>query len=414
MRIPVALVIYVSLTAVGVCITPDWATIHAAGLAAAQHRNYDEAIQCFKQSWPLSRTALERGISASDLGQIYRVTGRTKEAKEWMEQAYDAWRADPPPGHNLALVAASLGDLYRDTGDYGRAERFLHEALLSLKDSKRGHRPELTDMIRNNLADLLREEGRSDEARELFMESLQSEDILWEQRVNALTGLADIDRHLGDWNASAKRWNEVLEIAGEHQDKGIEGLASLGLASMWLDAGNPGRAEPLFRRAVAIAENSSAPRPVQLATALSGLASLYRAQNKLALAEDAWLKALQIERTTLGEHHPQVAWLMEMLAEVYSARGERDLARDYATQAVDGNLETFGDHTLPTAVALSNRGVVEQRAGEFDAAERDFARAVSIAREHPGNDLVEKGMIERYAALLKAMHRNRARPRKRV
>ena len=150
MRIPMALVIYVSLTAVGFCGTPDWATTHAAGLAAARNRKYDEAIQCFKQTWSLSRTAEERGVSANDLGQTYRQLGRAAEAKEWLEQAYEVWKANPWAVHNLVVAASSLGDLYHDTGDYGRAERFLREAILTPDQN-----PASADMIRNDLADLL-------------------------------------------------------------------------------------------------------------------------------------------------------------------------------------------------------------------------------------------------------------------
>ncbi len=180
---------------------------------------------------------------------------------------------------------------------------------------------------------------------------------------------------------------------------------------MWVSAGNLARAEPLFRRALSIFESNPEAKPDQTASVLSGLADIYRAQNKLALAEDAWSSALKLDRAAFGDLHPQVAFLTEMLADVYSARGERELALDYATRAVEAMKYLFGENTLPTAVALANRATVEQRGLELDAAAGDFEHALLIAREQRrgerGNGLLEKAMTERYAGLLKSMHRNR-------
>jgi tetratricopeptide (TPR) repeat protein len=384
----------------------QWAAIHSAGIEADQRQNHLEAIEDFKQSWRLARTTAEQGVSANDLGQGYRELGQLKEAKEWLERACEIWRKEPAAAHFHAISASSLGDVYRDGGDYARAETLLREAL-AVKN------PDLNsvDMIRNALGDLLREQGRFNEARSLLSASLHRDGVAWQQRVNALTGLADMDRETHDWRASEEKWNEALAVAHTQNDRTTEAIATRGLASMWVSAGNFSRAEPLFRRALSILETNPGTKADQTASALSGLADVYRAENKLALAEDAWSQALAIDRSAFGDLHPQVAFLTEMLADVYSARGERELAREYATRAVEAMKCLFGENTLPTAVALANRATVEQRGSELAAAAGDFERALSIAREERGqdrgNDQLEKAVTERYAALLKSMHRNR-------
>ncbi len=137
------------------------------------------------------------------------------------------------------------------------------------------------------------------------------------------------------------------------------------------------------------------------------MGGLYRAENKLTLAEDAFLRALQLDRVVLGEAHPQVAWLMEMLSDLYSTMGERDLALDYASKAVNVMQALFGDASLPAAASLANRATVEQREKELEAALKDFDRALGIARSYPGNEVFKQTLTERYAALLKSMHRDR-------
>jgi tetratricopeptide (TPR) repeat protein len=417
MRILIAFVAGVSLTALafagGEQEETNWAAVHTAGIEADQRLNHVEAIEYFKQSWLLARTPAQQGASANDLGQAYRELRQSKEAIQWLERACDIWRAQPEAAHYLAVSASSLGDVYRNAGDYARAEALFREALAVLREARaaKASDPDTADMVRNALGDLVREQGRFSEAAALLSETLRRPGISWQQRVNALTGLADVDRQVGAWRASEEKWNEVLAIAHAQNDRTTEAVASKGLASMWVSVGNLSRAEPLFRRALSLFENNRAASPDQTASVLSGLADVYRAQNKLALAEDAWSRALTIDRTAFGDLHPQVAILTEMLADVYSERGEREMAHDYATRAVEVMKCLFGDNTLPTAAALANRATVEQRLHELDAAAGDFERALLIAREQRmkerGNDLLEKAMTERYAGLLKSMHRNR-------
>ncbi|HTA43865.1 MAG TPA: tetratricopeptide repeat protein [Bryobacteraceae bacterium] len=405
MRIHIALALYVSLTAAASAEDTnnmDWAAIHAAGIGADERQNHEQALEYFTQSWSSALTPEQQGVSANDIGQAYRELKRPKQAKVWLERAWHIWRENPGANRHLAVTASSLAEVYRDTGDYAAAEALLREALGACTNDL-----DSADAIRNDLADLLREEGRSTEARNLFSASLQRDGISLQQRVNALTGLADIDRQQGNREASTKEWNEVLEISRSYRDDLSEGIASRGLALLWLSTGNLARAEPLFRRALAIVENNPAAAPQDVATALFNMAQLYRAQNKFALAEDAWSKALQLERTVFGDLHPQIATVMAMLAEVYSKLGEHNLARDYATNAVDSMRSLFGENAVPTAVAFLNRATVEQELGDPGAAVKDYERAFAITRALAPHSELQRTLIERYAGLLKTMHRNR-------
>jgi tetratricopeptide (TPR) repeat protein len=383
-------------------LVPEWATAYDAGLSASRRHGDEEALAFFERSWDTSVTSDQRGASATGLGETYRRLGRTKEAKEWLDRARQAYSTDPRLGSKLAATTADLADVYRATADYPEAERLLREALVSPACDS-----ESKGLIRNNLADLLREEGRSTEAQPLFKESIDTNAVSWKQRFSALIGLADIDRQKGDWEASVNQWNEALEICRRELDAGAEAVALHGLGMTWLQAGETARAEPLLRRSLWIMESNSDMPPEQLASAHSGLAELYRSENKLALAEDEWSRALRIDRTVLGDAHPQVAVLMEMLADVYSARGEFGLARDYSTRAAVTMSSSFGENSMPVAVALVNFAAVEHRASALDAAAKDYERALDIARLHPEYRALQVLIIQRFADLLKAMHRPR-------
>ena len=308
--------------------------------------------------------------------------------------------AEGPAKSPPAVVVSHLADVYRTTGDYAGAERVLREGA-----GNPSFDSEAKGLLRNNLADLLREEGRSTEARALFEESASAG--YWKLRVGALIGLADIDRQQGNWEASVDRWNEVLEICRREHDEQSEAIALQGLGMTWLQSGTAARAEPLLRRSLRMMENNADTPAEEIAEAHSGLAELYRSENKLALAEDEWSRALQIDRTVLGEAHPQVALLMAKLADVYSVRGESDLAREYAARVSRTMQGSFGEDSMPAATALTNQAAVEQRAGDFAAATRDYECAIRIARGHPEYRALLSVMIQRYAELLKVMHRGR-------
>jgi tetratricopeptide (TPR) repeat protein len=146
-------------------------------------------------------------MSEASFGQTYSRLGHINEAKEWLERAQQMLSTDPRLASKLAITSSALADLYPTIGDYPGSERLLREALVSPPwdaDSRA--------ILRNNLADLLREEGRSSEAQPLFKELIDLEAISWQQRVGALIGVAEIDRQDGDWAAGISRWNEVLEI----------------------------------------------------------------------------------------------------------------------------------------------------------------------------------------------------------
>lgn len=404
MRTSIALAIYVSLAAAAIAndAPADWAAIHTAGIEADKRQAHEQALEYFKRTWPLAKTLEQQGVSANDVGQVYRELKQPDEAREWLSRAFDIWRKIPGSDRYFAVTASSLADLYRDTGDYGRAETFLREAL----GASTGN-PRAADVVRNGLADLLREEGQSAEARELFLVSLHHDGLSWPEHINALVGLADIDRQSGDRETSAREWNEALQISQSHGDGLSEAVASRGLASLWLSTGNPARAEPLFRRALSILENNPASAPQDVGIALFNMGQLYRAQNKFILAQDAWLRALKLDRSVFGDLHPQIATLMEMLAEVDAKLGETAAAREYAGTAVNSMKSLFGDNGLPTAVAFANRAVVEQESGDLNGAVKDYERAVAITREHPGNSAIQRTLLERYRQLLKFMHRNR-------
>jgi tetratricopeptide (TPR) repeat protein len=289
---------------------------------------------------------------------------------------------------------------FRKAGNYQAAEKELREWLTQSPSSV------LSLKLRNYLAHMLREEGQNAEARKIFDGVLADPAATRRVRLNALAGIADIDVHFGDCHKGIEEWNETLDIARELNDEASEALALQGLGHAWLTAGSTARAEPLLRRAIVLEEKDPNADPMGLATSLSTMGEYYRSQYKLGLAEDCLTRALKINREVFGDWHPQVAALLQMLADVYSERGEITLAADYAKKAVTIMRQCFGDDSPATATALANLALVEQRANTPGDAASHYANAILVLRNFPELWPNMKVVMQRYASLLRSMHRD--------
>ena len=77
--------------------------------------------------------------------------------------------------------------------------------------------------------------------------------------------------------------------------------------AVWLNnRAEHGEAEPLYRRALAIAEKSLGSEHPEVAGFLNNLARLLRDTNRLAEAEPLYRRALAIREKSLGPEHPDV------------------------------------------------------------------------------------------------------------
>jgi tetratricopeptide (TPR) repeat protein len=103
---------------------------------------------------------------------------------------------------------------------------------------------------------------------------------------------------------------------------------------MYDDQGRYAKAEPLFKRVLAIHEKVLGPENPEVATALNNLAVLYHDQDGYAEAERLHKRALAIREKALGPDHPDLASSFNNLALVYIKRRAATLTLDGSTRAL--------------------------------------------------------------------------------
>ena len=343
---------------------------------------------------------LEEATEASARANSLHASGHEREAAQWFARSMEMWRQLPDSSENLALSSLGLADAYRGFGEFAAAEKTAREAL-DLHVT-----PELEAALRNVLGDMLREQGRNEEARLLFRKAAALPEISLARRFDSLIGLADLDRRDGSLTVSIEEWREAARIAKMDGSSMREALALRGLGLSWLDSGDLAQATPLLRRSLDLLERDAATPPAQLAAALSCVAAVYRREQKKALAEEFWLRALQQDRRSIGEEHPQAAVVMEFLAELYSSEKRYEEARQQAAHAHSIMVRYFGEGSLPTAGSMGMIARVRQCEGDISGAAADYAAALQIIRDqHATADQIAGEIMGQYAVVLARLHR---------
>jgi tetratricopeptide (TPR) repeat protein len=326
---------------------------------------------------------------------------RNTEAKCTLEEALRE-PADSPRSRAVRVVASGLlASVYRNLGDYQGAENLLRNTIANPIASNQ----ELATMM-INLADLLREQARLSEAREILADAGRLTDLPWRWKTDVLVETAEVDRDLRLWDESISLWNEAEQLAHSHDSTKFDAILAGGLGETWFAAGNDARAEPLLRRALKLLREDPTSSLPQHATALAVLARLYMEENKLATAGEFLDEAIGKDESSLGPDHPQVGVLLELRAEMLSRRGDAQSAREDLARAQTIMSSHFGPESQQVGGVLAALGEVEQRAHQPAAAATQYGRAMKLFREG-GADSTRyvAAILTRYAVALKDAHK---------
>jgi len=383
--------------------------LHAKAAAAVERSDYQTAIALLTECRALARTPLEIGLTSSELGATLFRANQLNEAKKWLEQARDIWTSTGEKFNRYARTTVILAEVQRSLGQYGAAEELLRDVLSrapaaadSSADDVEAHALALDD-----LADMMREEGRAGESRKLLSVAAGLPGVSWRRQLDSTLGLAQVDRDSHNWEDSIAEWNRVAEISRAHNEPAFEAVANRGLGETWLDRGDPARAEPLLRSALDAFETDETANMRQIASTLTCMAQLYLGENKLAMAEDALDNALKDDEKALGETHPQVAIVLEMLGDTRSRLNHLDLARRDLDRALQILAAAFGEESPSYGAGLATLGFIEQRARNFSRAAELYQKSMAaFGNSGPELAAFKLNVMRRYAEVLKATHHN--------
>lgn len=363
---------------------------------------YVEAIPVAERLYELTKRHLgashyDTAAAMNDLGELYRLTSDYDRARPLLEGALEIWEQNKSQlqdqstsvsslldfvlnkkrrkiaiiDQNIAAALDNLGGLYRQTGDYQKAEsRYLR--ALEIRERVLGPSHTITARTLNNLAGLYHVAGSYEKSARLYERALAiRRRVLGEKHPDTATimdNLGVLYHQLGRVFRARSLFEKALAIRDQALPDShpaiVNSLNNIGAS--YLDTGQIDRAEPLFERALAIREKTLKPGQVDIAESLGNLAQVYTQKRDYEKARSLWQRslaiqeavgpvpntavclqglgqlaalsrdfngaepllqrALEILKTTLDPQHPAVGTCIAQLAMNYAAQSQWDKA----------------------------------------------------------------------------------------
>ena len=303
-----------------------------------------------------AREVLDRGVQQIDsqlndepvvradlmttLGEVYGSLGLLHEGSGLLERA----RTIPSLPRDLAVrQSGALGNLQRQQGDLEAARASLESADRMLTQGPQANDTTALVRVKNSLAMVYRDQGKTDQARLAFTAALQAADH---------------------------------ETAPDAEDWVI---AQEGVAQCAMDDGDFVNADAGFRRALDRQLSFTGEWHPRAAEILNELGSVKYFQGERAAAGDYYRRTLAIEKKILGEDHPDLKWTANNLGRILLEQRKFAEARALLEPSAQGLSQQVLESDPNMAFVLSNLALIDMGTRDYPAARGYFDRALDIA-----------------------------------
>jgi tetratricopeptide (TPR) repeat protein len=158
------------------------------------------------------------------------------------------------------------------------------------------------------------------------------------------------------------------------------------LAGLYLAQARYADAEPLFKRAISIAEQAFGSEHWEVGQSLNYLGLLYVKQDRYAEAEPFFKRSLIILEKALGTDHAEVGSILSNLALLYKSQGRIAEAEPLLKRSLSIREKTFGSDHPVVGITLNNLANLYDAEERFAEAEPLYRRALSIVETTLGSD----------------------------
>ncbi|WP_054466022.1 tetratricopeptide repeat protein [Planktothricoides sp. SR001] len=271
---------------------------------------------------------------------------------------------------NKRICLQSIGIIYRETGNWDKAEKYFGKSL----DSAREHNNKsgIAASLRL-LGDIARYRGKWDEAEKHFRQSLEIETELDDRAGMASSWilLGYIAESRGKWDEAEKLYQQYLEVMTELDDRA--GIASSRASLGYIEKcrGNWDKAEKLYQQCLDL--RTELGDRAGMAWSWGQLGDIARYRGNWDKAEELYRKALNL-RTELGDR-PGMASSWGVLGDIARNRGKWDEAEKLYRQSLDLRTE-LGDRA-GMAETWASLGENELGKGNLDTAEQYLTEALA-------------------------------------
>ncbi len=320
------------------------------------------------------------------MGSVYLDLGLTEDADPLLRVSEDLRRAQFGEQSAESLTSRlHRGRWHHAVGDYAQAEATFESLLRTLSDAGVGEVSQHAEAL-GALGDLRYDQGRIDEAEDLFRRALEiRRELHGDEHPQVATGLNDLGVALyarGELDAAEVPLRQALELhrrllGANHPHLAIT-LSSLGV--LRLAQADHEEAAELLESALEIRRVLYGDEHPSVAQILNNLGELCRRRGDLPAAVEYLSEALEIIRKIQGINHPAYADGLSNLARAVQMRGDGDAALDLYRQAVAATRRAYGADNKKLAFILRNLGDALIGQGDRGQAEKVYEEALTLSR----------------------------------
>ena len=324
---------------------------------------------------------------------------------------------DSPPPRQLADLSSSIGAIYRQHGEYGKAAELLDwsidhwRRIVADADATKEDNLRLAQVL-NQRSGVAYRQGYLEEADVLITESLEIRQQLGfepQDLAPAINNLATIRLQRGRHAEAENGYLEALAIRRRaFGEQSVEVAASYYvLGVLEFDRRDLEKAERLLRRSLDLRLDLDGPRHTQVATVRSSLGRVLQEQGRLRDAEKEFRTALTLRQELLSPDHQDLALSKRDIAAVLVDLGQPATAQVLAREALESLRKSAPNAEFWIATTESVLGASLLKLNRFDEAEAFLkdSRDV-IGRLRGPRSIYAQRAIRRVEELLEARKRS--------
>lgn len=307
---------------------------------------------------PLANECLNALVSLAQEAESLSSHRDYEAARDLLLVVVDAaTRSLRPDSPGLVPVLMRLAESHFALGAFKEAQALEERALIVA--AKAGDEAKL-DLIRNNLAGTLYEQGDYERARALTEENIEMlTRTLGTEHPRTLLAkhhLGEILKSLGHQLDAQNIFESILEtrlrVLGEDDSETLRSMDAL--AGVYASGGNHALAKKLYQREIEIHAAKTSPCDSNFLTTLNNYAVALQACGELELAGEAFQRVVTGKRGIHGDAHPDVLMAMDSLAITRFHQGDFQAAQPLLETVLSIKRDTLGvDH--PESLASLDR-----------------------------------------------------------
>jgi tetratricopeptide (TPR) repeat protein len=273
--------------------------------------------------------------------------GRYEEGEEGLVEAVEILERGGGDPLQIAWARNRLGQLHWLQGDLEGAEPHFRSALSQRRKELESDHPLVGESL-NNLAVLLDDLGRTDEAETLYREALVAIEKAYGESSDFASGilgnLAQILSGKGDGVGADSLFRRALAIDQDAfgPDHPTVAFDEINYAAHLCEVGRAGEGVVLASDAVRIVGDALDPGQWEVGAARAARGRCLKALGRFAEGEQELLEALRVTESALGSTHSRVDGIRVSLADLYDAWEKPAEAARYREAAQGGGAGAPG------------------------------------------------------------------------